>query len=571
MLQWRASRASSRCLLRPLFVLASLAAGGAAAAKPPSFVFVLSESLDGRLLRPDSLARVPNIRALLAGGSVRFDAAYSNSPVCAPSRSSMHSGRAPHKIAHVHNGMRVGGVWNNAEGLPGNYSARLDQLLNASGYSTLVAGKTDWDIDGHSEANNLECWTFNVRWPYNITAGDAWNQEGDMCASDGPVMPGGSGGRTGSIYVPDWTIIESAARFAATAPQPLFAFAGTSILHPAYRTTEYWFNQTSEDVSVPFWPPLDQLHPCDLQASMKRGCTPGLDNMTAYDDFYDPERIKRVRRVYLATLDEFDAMVGSVVAALDAAGRWRDGSTVLVLAADHGDMQLEHQMFYKMVPYEGSSHVPLIFASPALAPLGSKIVTQPTQLLDIFPTLLSMAGLPVPDYADGFDLSPYFAPGVERDAARPPFVVVQNADTDQSMAWFAVVNGSHKLVQYGTGAQVAPQLFDLVADPGELTNLHNSSDAARAAEAALDASLRSVIDYPAVAQEIADYQLAQFRYWAANGTKDWRSAIVAASTRWQAAFEAHFNESIAAVEAYMAQPGAAEIVPCDGRLAANLG
>ena len=565
-----------RCRLGLLVAIAACASAesttaGDPAAKSPSFVFVLSESLDGRLLRPESLARVPNIRALLAGGSVRFDAAYSNSPVCAPSRSSMHSGRAPHKIAHEHNGMLVRGVWNNAEGLPSNYSARLDQLLNASGYATSIVGKTDWDIDGHSEANNLECYTFNVRWPYNITAGDGWNQEGDMCASDGPVIPGGSGGRDGSLYGPDWTIIESAAKFAATAPQPLFAFAGTSILHPAYRTNAYWFNQTSsEDVAVPVWPPLDQLHPCNLQASMKRGCTPGFDNMTAYRDFYDPERIKRVRRVYLATLDEFDAMVGSVVAVLDSAGRWRDGSTVLVLAADHGDMQLEHQLFYKMLPYEGSAHVPLIFASPALAPLGAKVVTQPTQLLDVFPTLLSMAGVPVPDYADGFDLSPFFAPGFERDEARPPFVVVQNADTDQSMAWFAVVNGSHKLVQYGTGEQVAPLLFDLAADPGELTNLHNSSDAARAAEAALDAALRSVVDYPAVAQDIADYQLAQFRYWTKT-TKDWRSAIVSASTRWQAAFEAHFNESMAAVEAYLAQPGAAEIVPCDGRLAANLG
>ena len=138
------------------------------------------------------------------------------------------------------------------------------------------------------------------------------------------------------------------------------------------------------------------------------------------------------------------------------------------------------------------------------------------------------------------------------------------------MCWFAVVNGSHKLVQYGTGAEVPPQLFDLSADPGELVNLHNASDAARAAEAALDAALRSVLDYPAVAQDIADYQLAQFRWWAANGTRDWRTAIVAASTRWQAAFLAHYNASMAAVEAYMAQPGAAEIVPCDGRLAANL-
>jgi hypothetical protein len=79
----------------------------AAAATPPSIIFLLSESLDGRLLRPDSPAKIPNIRALLAGGSVRFDTAYSNNPVCAPSRSSLWSGRAPHKIPHEHNGFKV--------------------------------------------------------------------------------------------------------------------------------------------------------------------------------------------------------------------------------------------------------------------------------------------------------------------------------------------------------------------------------------------------------------------------------------------------------------------------------
>ena len=536
----------------------------------PSFIFILSESLDGRLLRPGSLARIPNIRALLAGGSVRFDSAYSNSPVCAPSRSSLHSGRAPHKITHEHNGQIVRGVWNNYEGLPANYSARLDQLLNASGYATFIAGKTDWTVGGHSLANRLECLTFNVRWPYNITQDGGWNQEpgGDMCASDGPVSPGGSGGAAGSLYGDDWRLVGSAAAFAAAAPRPFFAFAGTGILHPAYRTNEFWFARASNATTAPHWPPLEELHPCDLQAVMKRGCAPGFDNASARAAFYDPERVKRVRRVYLAELEEFDAMVGSVVDALRAAGRW-DANTYVVLSADHGDMQLEHQMFYKMVPYDGSSRVPLVIASPALAGLGAKTVTQPTQLLDIFPTVLGLAGVPVPAYADGFDLAPFFSAGVERDEKRPPFVVVQNADTDQSMAWFAVVNGTHKLVQYGTGAEVPPQLFDLVADPGEARNLANTP-AGAAAVPALDAALRSVIDYPSVALDVADYQRTQFRFWV-NETRAWRSVLASPQMRWQAAFAAHSDLALAAAEAYLAQTGAAAIVPCDGRLAANLG
>ena len=556
-------RAPSLCAV--LLLLLHVALGAR-----PSFIFILSESLDGRLLRPDSLARIPNIRALLAGGSVRFDSAYSNSPVCAPSRSSLHSGRAPHKITHMHNGETVRGVWNNFEGLPANYSARLDQLLNASGYATLIAGKTDWTVGGHSLANRLECLTFNVRWPYNITDDGGWNQEpgSDMCASDGPVSPGGSGGAAGSLYGDDWRLVASAAAFAATAPRPFYAFAGTGILHPAYRTNEYWFERASNATTAPAWPPLEELHPCDLQAVMKRGCAPGYSNASARAAFYDPERVKRVRRVYLAELEEFDAMVGSVVDALRAAGRW-DADTYLVLSADHGDMQLEHQMFYKMVPYDGSSRVPLLIASPALASLGAKTVTQPTQLLDIFPTILGLAGVPIPAYADGFDLAPFFSAGVQRDGDRPPFVVVQNADTDQSMAWFAIVNGTHKLVQYGTGAEVPPQLFDLGADPGEAANLANTT-AGAAAVSALDAALRSAIDYPSVALDIAEYQRTQFRFWV-NQTRTWRAVLASGQMRWQAAFAAHSDLALAAAEAYLAQTGAAAIVPCDGRLAANLG
>lgn len=132
------------------------------AAKPPNFVFILSESLDGRLLRADSAAYIPNIRSLMNKNSVRFDTAYSNNPVCAPSRSSLWSGRAPHKIVHEHNGMTVNGVWNNYEGLPINYSSRLDQILAGTGYSTLVVGKTDYTVGGHTESCFLESFTFNV-------------------------------------------------------------------------------------------------------------------------------------------------------------------------------------------------------------------------------------------------------------------------------------------------------------------------------------------------------------------------------------------------------------------------
>lgn len=190
------------------------------------------------------------------------------------------------------------------------------------------------------------------------------------CSSPGPVSPGGSPGPQGSTYPADWKIAEKLASFVHTAPEPFFGYAGTSILHPPYQTNEYWYGVANTPAPLPAWPPVASMHPCDVQAASKRGCTPGMDNETAYAAFYSPQRIDRVRRVYLAELEvcktkdwgrvpgglkhchpdhlpqEFDAIVGTVIAALRAAGRAEH--TYVVLAADHGDMQLEHQMFYKV-------------------------------------------------------------------------------------------------------------------------------------------------------------------------------------------------------------------------------
>jgi len=269
-----------------------------------------------------------------------------------------------------------------------------------------------------------------------------------------------------------------------------------------------------------------------------------------------------VRRVYLAQLEEWDAMVGSVVAAVDAAGR--TASTVFVLAADHGDMQMLHQMFYKMVPYDASTRVPLAFAAPSLGGGAAAVVAQPVQLLDLFPTLLALAGAPVPAGADGHDLAPFLR-GAAADGARPPFVASQNHDEDISMSWYMVANATHKLVQYGTGAEVPPQLFDLAADPDEAVNIAPREPAA---VAALDAALRSLIDYPAVSLDVARYQKEQLRFWA-NTTKDWEKVAASSLIRWQAAFAAHSEAALAALKAYLADDAVA-LQPCNGALAANV-
>ena len=68
-----------------------------------------------------------------------------------------------------------------------------------------------------------------------------------------------------------------------------------NIVHPAYTTSEPWFDSIdATKVSVPAWRPLSELHPCDLQSSMLKGCTPADDGV---DAFYSISRRRRIRRI----------------------------------------------------------------------------------------------------------------------------------------------------------------------------------------------------------------------------------------------------------------------------------
>ena len=178
----------------------------------------------------------------------------------------------------------------------------------------------------------------------------------------------------------------------------------------------------------------------------------------------------------------------------------------------------------------------------------------------------NLTGQDVLTYADGFALQPFLA-GAAADPARPPFVTSQNHDEDISMSWFLATDGPFKYVTYGTGEQVPAQLFNLSADASESVNLLSPpvAPAAAAVASRLDAQLRTQIDYPAVARDVARYQHEQFSFWVSNQA-DWRKEIASGDVRWQAAWAQHPAAALAAVEAYLASNGS-EIRPCDGRLA----
>ena len=267
----------------------------------PNIVFLVVESTDGRTWQrgySNDLIPLDAIRELQEGGSA-FHRHYANAPVCCPSRATFWSGRHAHKIPHqsaVPGGPTVQGAWNNYEGLPKDFDQRIDQVLSNNGYNTLITGKEDWTVGGHSENVYLNSWTMYTQFPYDINQTGGWGDETGDCASNGTVKPGGGPRGQGSAHHGDWNALQTGTAFIASAAKdpttPFFIYQvggsavqailllfrtelstrellcyddfsfyqGMDIVHPPYVTNEYWYNKIDPSkVAVPDWLPYDQV------------------------------------------------------------------------------------------------------------------------------------------------------------------------------------------------------------------------------------------------------------------------------------------------------------------------
>jgi arylsulfatase A-like enzyme len=151
-----------------------------------------------------------------------------------------------------------------------------------------------------------------------------------------------------------------------------------------------------------------------------------------------------------------DHCVGRLLKGFAASGH---GEPVVVVVADHGEGLGEHgEASHGYLLHEATLHVPLIFAAPGLAPAHR---AEPVSSVDVFPTLLSLAGLPVPPQVNGV---PLFEKGRSVAASRPLYA--ESLYAWHACRWaqsFALRRGDEKLVASGPRTMA----FDLAKDPGE--------------------------------------------------------------------------------------------------------
>jgi arylsulfatase A-like enzyme len=170
-----------------------------------------------------------------------------------------------------------------------------------------------------------------------------------------------------------------------------------------------------------------------------------------------PSEVRAMIADYYRYISYLDAQIGRVVEALEASPHARN--TLIVFAADSGVGRGSHGLIGKQNLYEHSVRVPLVIGGPGIP--ANQVTDAMCYLFDVMPTLGALCSVPAPRTSEGLDLSP-----VVRQPSKPArsslvfaYRTVQRALRDDQ--W--------KLIRYPEIDRT--QLFDLKADPHEVTNL----------------------------------------------------------------------------------------------------
>ncbi|MBL7224346.1 MAG: sulfatase [Candidatus Brocadiae bacterium] len=509
-------------------VLPAAQGAGAGSKRPrPNVVMIVIDDLNDYItdMGGHPQAKTPHMAKLAASG-VRFRRAYSNNPVCAPSRGSFFTGIYPHTSRLIHFGK-----WYENEVLIN--SKTLPEYFQANGYRTLGTGKLlhhwrphVWGESGH-RANYGPFAYDGKKFVGHPSVPEPFRSIGEVDGSfaplsDVPSVPKSDDapGHTGWIDVPNWKTRrplryvdendrdllpdERNALWAAnkirslsreTEEKPFFLGVGFIRPHtPLYAPKRFFDMFPLKDIQLPVIQPNDaaDTHYKDVFTMKQKG----LRYFQLLKQSY-PTLEKGLRvyvRAYLACVAFVDEQVGKVVDAVDHSP-FRD-NTIILLTSDHGYNLGQKDYLFKNSLWEESGRVPLMIRAPGVARAGAA-VEHPVSLIDIYPTLADLCGLhgdtrknakgaPL----DGHSLKPFLLdPQNGKWDGPDAALTVIKADKRPSekihQHHYAIRTRRWRYVLYNNGNE---ELYDHDKDPREWTDL--AGDALyRKAKAELKAQL----------------------------------------------------------------------------------
>ncbi|MGI9387147.1 MAG: choline-sulfatase, partial [Methyloligellaceae bacterium] len=318
------------------------------------------------------VVKTPHMDALAARGT-RFDAAYCNAPLCAPSRFSFMSGQLVTRIA----------AYDNASEFPSSVPT-FAHYLRTMGYRTCLSGKMHFvgpdQLHGFEERVTTDVYPSDFAWTPDWELPDEridkWYHNMDS------VREAGVAATTFQLAY-DEEVAFAAKRqifdYACNKSEPFCMVASFIHPHDPYVARQEWWDLYKPDeIDMP-----RNIFAREAQDGFSKRLMDGIEASTvAVTD----DEVRNARHAYYANTSYFDSKVGELVQTLKEAGML--DNTIVIVTADHGDMLGERGLWYKMNFFEHSARVPLVIAGPGVA---NRKVPHACSLVDILPTMLDAA------------------------------------------------------------------------------------------------------------------------------------------------------------------------------------
>jgi arylsulfatase A-like enzyme len=394
----------------------------------PNIVVVLADQWRAQAFgfAGDPNVKTPNFDRL-AGESVRFTNAVAGMPVCSPTRASLLTGQRP--LTH---GVFLNDVTLNPE------AVSLPKVLKAAGYETGAIGK--WHIDGNGRSTFI---------PRERRQGfDYWKVL--ECTHN----------YTDSIYYGDTS--------------EKLRWSGYDALDQTRDACEFLKSRAKADKPFLLWLAWGPPHDPYFTAPPK------------YRAIYDPTTIRLRPNVpakaeaqarknlagYYAHCSALDDAMGDILATLRESGLAEN--TILVFSSDHGDMLGSQGLWKKQKPFDESARVPLLIRWPSGLGTKPRQLSAPFNSEDLMPTLLGLAGVPIPRSVEGLNYSDHLRGGKDPSDGSTILTCVSPFGEFERRSGGKEYRGlrtaRHTYVRDLTGPWL---LFDNEADPHQQTNLAN--------------------------------------------------------------------------------------------------
>ena len=435
--------------LNPIFISFFLLVSWGTA-QSPNVLFIAVDDLRDWVghLNGHPNAKTPNIDRLAKHG-VSFTRAHCSAPLCNPSRISLLTGVAPYNSGVYGNGEKL------RQKLPD--AVTLMQHFRASGYSVRGAGKifhgtsaydmTSWDIFFKSSGPRKPPPKRDSSLPKS-----AWAPWGALACSDDEMLDGINA---------KWIITE----LKKPQEKPFFLAYGLTKPHLVWSVPQKYFDM--HPLGEIKLPPIKKGDLDDIPTFGKKLAKEVYDPSGERNFAVKPEgdhanvtankQWSKAVQAYLATISFADAQIGRVLDALDRSGH--ADNTIVVLWGDHGWHLGEKNHWRKHALWDVSTRTPLIFSAPQ-GVAKDKLCQRPVSLIDIYPTLIDLCGLPKRKGLDGQSLKPLLQnPEVKWER---PVVITYGLNNH------AVQTERWRYIRYRDGGQ---ELYDHERDPNEWTNL----------------------------------------------------------------------------------------------------